>query len=86
MGQDFLDIQFASVLVTDELIYVQRWKLDMVDIIDYINISSAKAPCPGKIYISVWLFCQAGGYRFFAKEGGKILKAARINPSASVCY
>ena len=52
MGQDFLDIQYASVLVTVELVLIEKWELDMV-MIGYTNISSAKAPCSGKIYISV---------------------------------
>ena len=47
MGQDFLDIQYASVLVTVELVLIEKWELDMV-MIGYTNISSAKAPCSGK--------------------------------------
>ena len=52
MGQDFLHIQYASVLVTVERVELVRWELDM-RLTGYTNISSAKAPCPGKICISV---------------------------------
>ena len=55
MGQDFLYIQHVSFLVTVELVAIERVEKDR-DFKGYTNISSAKAPCPGIISISVCLF------------------------------
>ena len=68
MGQDFLDIQYASVLVTVEFVQLERWEEDTL-LQGYTNISSAKAPCSGKPCISLKLFCQA--QCLFAREGVK---------------